>query len=168
MKPPSDLLRAVTGYDATLALRWMKRSQMWAVVKTPDPRVGQLLRECPKPFKSPRGLDLLDIWREGLDHVMSIHPFYAQNIPLVLEHLREADTWRTGGREAVLRKLDALDAETEKAAERFTANVIEERTSEAYDVLAWKLGNRVAVTNPVPEIGEEREGYRVLDRRVSV
>ena len=169
MTPPPSLVRALRQYDPDLSLRWGVRCERWIVVKKVDDRVGQLLKSAPNPYKSPKGLDRYDVWRDGFDEVLFIDPALIENTPLVMHHVAEADIQRQGGREALNRRLDELDAQAEREADRALANFSEAAASESYDRLAWAHGNRIAVSTPDPLLKLERheDGFLVADRRVS-
>jgi len=166
--PPAELVRALKAYDPTLSLRWGVRCERWIVVKKVDDRVGRLLKERPNPYKSLKGHDRYDVWRDGYDDVLFIDPSLIQLTGLVMDRIAEADLQRAGGREALNRRLDELDEQKEREANRAIAHFTEAAASEAYDRLQWGLGNRVAITTPDPLAKAQRheDGFVIVDRRV--
>jgi len=167
--PPAELVRELRAYDPSLSLRWGVRSERWIVVKKVDDRVGRLLKERPNPYKSLRGHDRYDVWKDGFDDVLFIDPSLIDNTALVMAKIADADLQRAGGRAALNRRLDELDEQKEREANRAIAHFTEAAASEAYDRLAWRLGNRVAVMTPDPLAKAERheDGFVIVDRRVS-
>jgi hypothetical protein len=164
MIPPRELKRAVSEYDASLKVMWGPRSCMWMIGKPLPPG---LMGVEPKPRTSPRGLDLNDLWRAGMFHVMNVHPSLATNGPLVKEELARCDAWAQGGMKRLADALEAQDEKDEAANQRHIANTAEALTSDFYDHYQWLEGNRVAVTDPPREApGEARDGYIVRDRRL--
>lgn len=165
--PPHELVRELLAYDPLLRVRWGVHQHLWTIERKLPERHRQLLTEKPNPWKSPRGLDLYEGWRQGYVHVLNVHPSLIDNVPLVLGEILRADIWRTGGIEAVLRELDAADEAEEAAFEKELANWSEAATSDAYDRYQWLEGHRVAMTPPADRSHEvvEREGYLVTDRR---
>lgn len=167
--PPLELVTAIRRYDPHLRVRWGVRMSCWIIERQMPTRHRQLLAERPNPWKSARGHDLYDGWKDGYVHVMNVHPSLAANVPLVLQHLADADTFRQGGIEAVNRKLDQLDAQREAQADRAIANWNEAAAKEAHDRLQWLQGNRVAVAPDPPTIATERhDGFLVRVRKITV
>jgi hypothetical protein len=163
MTPPSDFVAKLERFDASLRLRWGSRTQLWIVERKMPPRHKQLLSERPSPWKSERGLDLYDGWRDGYVHVISVHPTMLDE--RVFDALREADTWRQGGMEALAQKLDDLDAAEEAQTDRAVKNFVESAASEAYDRLKWLQKERVAVSTPEPQLIDTGLGFKITDRR---
>lgn len=167
--PPAEIARALTAYSSSLRLRWGVRMQKWIIEKHVDDRVGQLLKTAPHPYKSARGHDLADGWRDGYDHVLTVAPELIGNVPLVMQHVADADLWRAGGREALNRRLEEQDEQAERAADKALAHFSTAAASEMYDRLAWGDGRRVAVHDPDPFARAVRheDGFVIVDRRVS-
>lgn len=172
-RPPRDLVQRLTAYDPRLRVRWAVRTHRWLLERQMPPQSPQWLRERPSPYKSARGLDIWDGWREGYIHVMGIDPEML-HWSLVEPALAEADAQAQGGFEALSKKLDAIAAAEEAAADKHIENWNEAAAHEAFDRLQWLFGNRIAVNQvaaeaPEKDVVEEHEGFTVrLRRRVSV
>lgn len=165
--PPRALTEALRRYDAELRLRWGLHRELWIVERKMEPRQRQLLAERPNPWKSKRGLDLYDGWKEGYVHVLSIHPALIENVPRILEELAMADSWRQGGFEALNRRLDQLAEQEDAEAEKMVDDWTQAASYDAVDRLAWLEGRRVAVTPPAARAPgvEVRDGFVIQDRR---
>jgi len=156
--PPKSFVDDLTRRDPELRVRWAVHQAVWFIERKMPPRHQQLLAERPNPWKSPRGLDLYDGWKEGYVHVLSVERELL-SWALVAPRLDQFDTWKAGGFDAINRQLDEIDAQWEAEGDRKVANWAEATTSEAYDHLKWQQKQRVDV--PV----EIRDGYVVSDRR---
>jgi hypothetical protein len=146
---PYALIRALREYDPTLRCRWGTHTQMWIVEKQLPPRHKQLLSERPNPWKSPRGLDLYAGHIEGYVNVLFVHRDLADNVPLVMQHVADADFLRQGGIDAFTRRIEAMEDAQEQAADREIHNFNEAAAKEMHDRLAWLQGRRVAVESEV-------------------
>jgi hypothetical protein len=156
--PPKTFTDELTRRDPDLRVRWGVHQAVWIIERKMPPRHKQLLAERPTPWKSPRGLDLADGWREGYVHVLTVQKDLL-HWALVAPRLDEFDTWKQGGFDAISRQLDEIEAKAEEAADRRIETWANDASSEAYDSLAWSGKRRVDV--PV----EIRDGYVVSDRR---
>ena len=130
----------------------------------PD-RHKQLLSERPQPWRSPRGLDILDGWREGYVHVLSIHPTLLDN--RVFDTLRECDIWAQGGIARVNKALDDAVAQERASVDKDIQNWNESASREAHDMLQWRLGNRMVMSHPVRQgpIWVRGSGVKITDKR---
>lgn len=165
MNAPKEFVSALRAFDPALRIRWAHRMEVWIIERKMEPRHKQLVAERPNPFKSARGWDLYDGWKEGYVHVLSVHPTLLDH--RVFATLAEADAWRQGGMAKMAAQLDAADEAVERAEDRERLNVNEALSRDAYDRIAWLEGRRVAVTEPGEPAGERRDGYVVRDRRVT-
>ena len=168
--PPHEFTRDLTAYDRELRARWAHRIGLWFIEKKMPERLLRLLAGRPNPWKSPRGLDLYDGWKDGYDHVMTVHPDLLQ-WSYIEPRLAAADKYRRDRLQDANRRLDEIQEAEEKAADRKIANWLENATDDAFEDLQWKLGNRIAMTEPDRpgfhgEHVEQHEGFVVRDRRV--
>ena len=168
--PLPEFVRDLTAYDPLLRARWAFRQGLWYVERKTPERLLQKLAGRPNPWKSPRGHDLYDGWKEGYCHVLTVGPDDL-NWPFVQERLVFADLHYYDRIEDVNRRLDALDEAQQQAEDRKIANWVEAATNEAYDVLQWRYGNRIAMTEPArpgypADQVEQHDGFVVRDRRV--
>ena len=161
--PSPEFVRQLFLYDPLLRVRWAVRTDMWIIERKMDERHYQLIRERPNPWKSPKGFDAFDGWKEGYVHVLTVHPTLLDT--RVFDVLAEADTWRHGGMEKFNDRLDALEAAEEASVDHNIMNWNQSASREAFDRLQWGLGNRIAVTNPEPELRDTGLGFKVRDRR---
>lgn len=180
--PPPEFVRDLTAYDATLRCRWAPRWPtertdthdgvgLWVIEKSlkNEPRLLAFLAGRPNPWKSPRGFDLYDGWKDGYDHVMSVHPDLL-HWSIVQPRLAEFDKHRMDGWKDLNRRLDEIAEQEEAAADRQIANWSEAAASEAFNRLQWLQGNRVALTTPThpglpPEEVEQHDGFVVRVRK---
>lgn len=163
MTPPEDFVRKLFQFDPALRIRWGHHLQCWVIERRLDERSRQLFSERPNPYKSPRGLELYEGWKQGYVHVLNVHPTLLDQ--RVFEHLREADTWRQGGMDKFNRVVDEAIAAEEAAADREQKNWNESASREMHDVIQWRSGNRIAMRAPEPEVVDTGLGFKVVDRR---
>ena len=149
MTPPREVVAALQRYDPDLRLRWGVRTALWIIERRMPERHKDLLAERPNPWKSPKGFDLYDGWKEGYVHVLSVHPSLLD--ARVFDALREADAWRQGGFEGLNRKLNDAEAQWEAEKDRAIQNWNEGAAREAHDRLAWLQGRRVPVPDQVTD-----------------
>lgn len=168
--PSPGFVADLRAYDPQLRVRWGHRMALWIIERKLPERHKQLLAEKATPWKSSRGLDLWDGWKEGYVHVMNVHPDLLA-WTLVGTELRKADFQALGGVAALNRALDADEDAWERETDRAIANYTQAGASEMFDRLAWLDGRRVAVPNlerVVPRFVETaHEGFTVRDRRVT-
>lgn len=166
--PDPAFVAALARYDALLRVRWAPRLAVWFIERKLPERSRQRLVERPNPFKSARGQDLYESWKEGYVHVLSVPPDMLDQ--RVFDALAEADTWRQGGFDAINRQLDEAEAQREATVDREIATWSEGAASDAYDRLAWLDGRRVALTEegsgviPSDRV-EQHEGFTVRIRK---
>lgn len=169
MRPPEHFESALRAYDPRLRCRWGARTKVWIIERKMAERSPSLMGEKPSPYKSPRGLDLWDGWKDGYVHVMNVHPELL-SWSVVEEALTKADIERQGSWERLSKQIDAEQEEEDKAADRITHNWSEAAASDAFDRLQWLLGNRIATPFAEPATPlvttYEQDGYVVHDRRV--
>lgn len=170
---PYGLIRALRDYDPALRLRWAAHSQMWVVeLKAPAsfPELHLERGNGPDPKRRPRAADIYDGHVDGYINVMFVHRDLVENTPLVMEHVRDADSWRRGGLKKQADFYDQQDAAEETAQDRERGNVNQSLARDAYDRMAWLRGDRVAVTDPPKEAPGvmHPDGYVVRDRRQGV
>ena len=146
--PPENVTAALARYDPLLRLRWGLRSELWVIERKMPRRHPDFVKSMPSPWKSGKGLDIWDGWKEEYLHVMFVHPSLIHNVPLVLKVLSMTDIWLAGGTEELNRKLDEAEAKVEASVDREVENSIEALASDGADMLQWRLGNRIAVTTP--------------------
>lgn len=147
------------------------RLGLWFIERKVPEQVLVRLQGRPCPWKSPRGLDLYDGFREGYQHILSVHPSLL-NWPTVQPTLAESDMHRIGGAKEVNRKLDEADERWEQQTDKVISDYNESAALAMHDDLAWALGNRMAVTEPArPGLREgtfeQRDGFVIRDRRVT-
>lgn len=164
MTPPREFVSALRSFDPALRVRWMARTKMWVIERRMEPQMRTYLTEKPaaNPWNSDRSKDLFDGWRDGYVHVMAVHPSLLDH--RVFGHLEKADAWRQGGMAALAQQIDAEDEAREKAFERDRHNWHEGAGKDLFETIAWDEGRRVAVAETITE---EREGFTVVDRRVT-
>ena len=158
--PPENTVSELERYDPLLRLRWGIHSELWVIERKMPRRHPDFVKSMPSPWKSVKGLDIWDGWKDGYLHVMFAHPSLIQNHQLILQALAGADIWRVGGREELNRKLDEAEIKVEASVDRNIDNYIEAAVSESYDMLQWRLGNRFAMTEPIEQF-EQHEGFVV-------
>ena len=166
---PPEFVRDLTAYDRELRVRWGHHRGLWIIEARMPERLLALLAGRPNPWKSPRGLDLYDGWKDGYDHVMTVHRDLL-HWSYIEPRLAAADKFRRDRLEDANRRLDEIQEAADKAADRKTANWLEDATNEAYDALQWRLGNRLAMTEPAApgfhgEHVEQHDGFVIRDRR---
>src|SRR6185436_10437551 len=105
-------------------------SARWFIERQLPRRNPQWLKEMPSPWKSQKGLDLWDGWREGYVHVLTVE--------------RDLLSWNL-----VAAALHAAEAAWEAKQDPEIANWQEGAAKEAHDRLAWMQGRRVAVPETV-------------------
>ena len=135
----------------------------WIIERKMPPQHIQLLRERPNPWKSLRGLDLYDGWREGYVHVLTVDPSLLDH--QVFAMLRECDIWAQGGIDRMNAKLDALAAQEQQEADKQVQAFNEAASREAHDRIQWLDGNRMAMRPPEPPLVDSGLGFKVRDRR---
>jgi hypothetical protein len=143
VNPPKEFVSALRQFDADLRIRWALRTKLWYIERKLPERHRQLLSERPNPWKSERGFDLYDGWKEGWVHVLSVHPDLLDH--RVFEVLARADSYRQGGFKEINRRLDEAletwEAETDRAIDNWT----ESASKDAADRMPWLQGRRVVV-----------------------
>ena len=149
MNPPREFVSALRAFDKELRIRWATRTCVWFIERKLPERHRQLLSERPNPWKSPRGFDLYDGWREGWVHILSVHPDLLDH--RVFDVLAAADSYRQGGFAAINRQLDEAVEQWERDTDRAIQNFQESAAREAFDDLQsiskQKIFVPVAVTN---------------------
>lgn len=150
MNPPAGFVQDLRGYDPLLRVRWGEHSARWFIERKLRERSPQWLREKPSPWKSQRGLDLWDGWREGYVHVLTVHRDLL-TWALVVPHLAAADLQVRGGIDAMNQALDDAEAAWERETDRTIENFQEAAGKEAFDRLKWLTGQRVAVPEAVTD-----------------
>lgn len=149
MNPPKEFVSALRAYDPLLRIRWAVRTHLWYVERKLPERHRQLLSERPNPWKSERGWDLYDGWKEGWCHVLSVHPTLLDH--RVFEVLAAADSYRQGGFAGLNRQLDEAEALWEKEADKEIANWNESAARDAAERMPWLQGRRVSVPDTVED-----------------
>ena len=167
--PPPEFVRDLTAYDRDLRVRHAFRIDKWFIETKMPERLLRHFAGRPNPWKSPRGHDLYDGWKDGYDHVLTVKPDDL-HWSFVQPLLAWADAHRHGGWQRLNDALDAMQDEEQRAADTQIAHWVEAATNEAYDVLQWRYGNRIAMHEPArpglpAEQIEQRDGYVVRDRR---
>lgn len=155
-------------FDPLLRVRWGVRTNLWIIERKMPEQHKQLLSERPSPWKSPRGLDLYDGWKEGYVHVLSVHPTMLDT--RVFDVLREHDSWHVGGMEKLSQAFDAIQACEEAQADRAIATWNESASREMHDLLQWGLGNRIGMQPASTGVKqadriEKHDGFTVIIKR---
>ena len=163
MTPPQEMVAKLKRYDPQLRLRWGVRTNMWYIERLLPPLHHQLMTERPNPWKSDKGKDLYDGWKEGYVHVLTVHPSLLDD--RVFEHLAEADTWRVGGMTRFSDRLDRIQADMEAEEDRGIKTWQESAARETHDILQWNFGNRMSLARPEPALVDTGMGFKLRDRR---
>ena len=143
MNAPREFVSALRTFDPELRIRWAVRTSQWYIERKLPERHRQLLSERPNPWKSLRGFDLYDGWKEGWVHVLSVHPSLLDH--RVFQVLADADSYRQGGFEGINRQLDEAVAKWEAETDREIQNWNESAAKEAAERMPWLQGRRVVV-----------------------
>jgi hypothetical protein len=143
MNAPREFVSALRQFDPELRIRWGVRTLLWYIERKMPERHKQLLAERPNPWKSLRGLDLYDGWKEGYCHVLSVHPTLLDH--RVFGVLAAADSYRQGGFEGINRQLDEIEAKWEAETDRKIENWTEDAAKDAADRMPWLQGRRIVV-----------------------
>src|SRR3989304_5300892 len=146
--PPAALTEALRRYDADLRVRWGRHRAIWLIERKLPPRHRTLLGERPSPWKSARGRDLYEGWREGYVHILSVHPDLIQNTPRILDELASADLWRQGGIEAINRRLDEVAEQEQRDVNQMIQDRAHVVAYDSVDRLAWLGGGGGAGAPP--------------------
>ena len=165
--PPAGLVADLRAFDPSLRIRWGKHTHKWFVEKKLPPRHPSFTGERPNPLgHSARAKDAFDGWREGYV-VAAIVPHDPEllNREVIVSTLERNSLWN-GGPEALNRRLDEQIEKEEAAVDRRIDLWAEQGSREWHDRLAWDQGRRVSMFDPVPVVGEQKEGFVVLDRRI--
>ena len=117
MRPPEGFAADLRAYDGLLRCRWGVHTGLWQIERRMRERSPAWLAEKPSPWKSKRGLDLWEGWKEGYVHVLSVHPDLL-TWRLVVEELAQADFHRRGGLEAMNRMLDEAEEAWDRSTDR--------------------------------------------------
>lgn len=166
---PLGFERDLKAYDKALRARFGANTGLWIIERKLDHRQPAWLMEKPSPWKSKRGLDAWEGWKDGYVIVLMVHPTlmaWSQ----VEAALREADLHVQGGKAGLIRKLDEAEEAWEKATDRLRDNYTEEAANEAFHMLKWREGNRM-ILDPedrepvVRDAVTEHEGFTVVERR---
>lgn len=168
MTPPLLFVSRLAAYDPELRVRWAPRLHRWAIERKMPERHKQLLAERPNPWKSARGQEVYEGWRQGYVLVMFVDPSLL-HWSIVEPALADCDTWKQDGFEAINRKLDAAqeawDRETDKLREVFA----EDAGKEAADRMMWLGGHRMAMPFAEPAetmfTVEHHDGFMVRSKR---
>lgn len=166
--PPSEFVAKLKQYDPLLRVRWGTRTERWIIERKMPERHKQLVSERPSPFKSPRGLDVAEGWRDGYVHVLSVDPSMLDN--RVFDVLNENDSWRIGGMEKLSREIDRIQAQEAARVDRGIETWNQSAARDMHDQLQWGLGNRIGLGPDPSGIGpsdhvEQHEGFTVIDKR---
>lgn len=171
--PPPSIERDLALYDDRLRLRWGPHTQLWYLERKMDARHPQLEKERPAPGgTSPRWRDIWPGWRDGYAVVMAVHPSLCTS-RLILAALRDSDIHAHDGSAALNRRLDEIQEAEDKALDRQLDTFVEAGSRSLFDRDQW-IGKRkiqvpnddVTVERITPVI--EHEGFKVLDRRITV
>lgn len=141
--PPLEVVTWLRRYDPELRLRWAHRTQLWAIERKCPPSFPGWLKERPNPYRSPRGLDRFDGWREGYMFVMFCHHDLL-GTPAFETTVRTCDIQAQNGIEEINRQLDAFYADQEVEADRGIDHWAQAAARESHDRLQWLDGNRIA------------------------
>lgn len=167
MTPPESFVHDLRLYDDKLRVRWAIHTKKWLIERKLETRNPQYQGERPlSASRSPLARDLYDGWVDGYLHVLTV-PQDLLHWRFVAPVLAQADAWRQGGMDTLNRQLEEADEAKEKAADKAIDHWAEGATSESFDRIKWLTGQRVAVSTPEPQY-EQRDGYKLRDRRVSL
>ena len=151
MTPPEGFVKDLRAYDPALRVRWGEASKTWIIERfIREHRHPQLYAEMPPRFsRVPWLADEWVGWQEGYVSVGRVNPGYL-HWNLIAPKLRAVDLYVVGGKDALIRKLDAADAAWEAERERDQQNIIEAAISESYDRLKWLGKERISVPEEIP------------------
>lgn len=153
MKAPDGFVSDLRRYDSALRVRWGAASKKWLIERYLRPMHPQVWQEMPPEHsRKPLFADAWDGWREGYVTVLTVAPDLL-HWNLVVQALAENDMGRLGGKDALLRKIEAAEAEWESAQQREIDTFVEAGTSESVERMAWLTGRRVAVPEQVSDGG---------------
>lgn len=166
--PDPGLVANLRRLDPDLRLRWGRHQALWLIELKAREREPAWLAERPNPMGStPRAMDTWEGWKDGYMYVTRLaHPI-TYPWAFIAEHLTHLSLEAHRAKDALLERLEAAEAEDEARAKRAWDVVNEAGAKEIYDRLAWDQGRRVSLATPAPR-EEPREGYVVVDRRVTV
>lgn len=163
--PDQSFVRDLQAFDSKLRVRWARHSERWFVERKLDSRHPQLVSEQPAPDSAGAvAKDLYEGWQQGYVHVVTVRP---QDLhwQVVREHLAKYDAWRMGGMTKIADQLEAQDETKEASQDRHIDNRVEDMTDDAYEMIAWRSGRRVALREPEPPLIDTGEGFKIRDRR---
>lgn len=170
--PPPDFVADLQRYDPALRVRWGVRTQLWHLERRLPPRHRQLLAEKPNPWKSPKGLDRFDGWKDGYVLVMRVHPSRL-HWRLVVEELTRWDAHLKGGMARLDDEIRRQEEQEEAQQDRYEDDWHRQHARDAADTMQWRLGHRVPtalspVEVPPSDHVEQHEGFSVrISKRLS-
>jgi hypothetical protein len=167
--PPDGLIDHLRRFDPMLRLRWATHQAKWLIEIQLPPRSPALRAERPSPLgTSPRALDWWDGWKDGYLYVTALaHPI-TYPWEFIAAHLTHLTLNAHLAKDALMGRLDEAERLEEVSVDRAWDVVNEAGAKTLYDDMAWESGRRVSMNDAGrPAKEEAREGYVVMDRRVT-
>lgn len=166
---PNWLVEHLRRFDSDLRLRWGAHQEKWLIEVKARERQPDYLKEKPSAVgTTPRALDWWDGWRDGYVYVTALAHPVRYPWEFIASHLTHLSLEAHRSKDALLDRLDAAEAEDEARAKRTWNTANEAGAKELYEMLAWDQGRRVSLNEPgANPLLEQRDGYVVVDRRVS-
>lgn len=168
--PDLGLVQHLARLDKSLRLRWATHQKKWLIELKVREREPQWLAERPNPMgTTPRAKDTWDGWKDGYMYVTALSHPITYPWAFIAEHLKHLSLEAHHAKTALVERLDAAEAEDEARVTRDWALKNETGAKELYDRLQWSEKREIStfVAGPNPNV-EQREGYAVVDRRVTV
>lgn len=169
---PPEVVIALKRVDHLLRLRWCHRKCLWAIERKCPDRFPGWVKERPSPYKSARGLDIWDGWKDGYMFVMFVHPELLGR-PVMWEMLHACDAHAQNGMKEISRHLDEEQAKKEAAADKGIDDWAQAASRESHDRIQWLMGNRFATpmsehAPPPPDVEtEQHDGFVVRVKKPS-
>jgi hypothetical protein len=168
MTPPADLVRQLHDFDSTLRIRWATFSARWLIEVKAAPRQPSWITEQPNPQRNDKQRDIYQGWLDGYLPVSFVAP-ECLRWEQIAPHLRDLVVIGRKNAERLADRLEALDEEDEAKVDKHISAVALDGAKEMYDRMSWADGRTLSMYEPDPlSLMEERDGYRVVDRRVKV
>ena len=134
-KAPEWFLRELKAFDSLLRVRWSVKRHLWQLER----KVLNSLH--PGTIKCEEQDDDVIRAREGYLLVGVINPgMFSRTI---FDKLRASDLWANGGWQAMVKKIEEAEDESERLEDEAFAREIQEQSADVYDMLKIRDGRSV-------------------------
>lgn len=108
--------------------------------------------------------DTIVMRTHGLVPVTTVYPRAIWD-ETVFEHLAQRDTWRMGGAEGTMQKLEELDQAAAAAIQKKQDDELHERSVDAFAAYRYRTGSRVSMAHSGSAVNRRTAKPQIFDRK---